>query len=70
MALRVQAETCADESRSHTATANPGRAIGHVVIRTVGQDGTVRFYDHLAANTGGTSWAPPSGLPVLVGWTD
>ena len=52
------------------ATANPGREAGHVLIHAVGQDGDVHFYDHLAADTGGASWSPISGVAVLSGWTD
>lgn len=40
-----------------TATANPGRATGHVLIHPVDKDGTVHFYDHLGADTGATTWA-------------
>jgi hypothetical protein len=52
------------------ATADPGRVAGHVLIDAVGPDGNVRYYDHLSASTGGTTWSSVSGLVVLPGWTD
>jgi hypothetical protein len=52
------------------ATADPGRVAGHVLIDAIDQDDNVHYYDHLAADTGGATWSPISGLTVLSGWTN